>query len=140
MVFGVFDGIHPGHRVFLRQARKFGRELIAVVARDEAVWKLKKRMPKAGEQARLAALRAVLGGQSARSSATAQYRVVLGDRRQGSYGVIRKFKPDVICLGYDQKTFARDLKEKMRKGELPKIRLERLKPYYPSKFHSSLMK
>lgn len=34
MVFGVFDGLHPGHRAFLRQARKKGDKLIVVVARD----------------------------------------------------------------------------------------------------------
>jgi len=32
MVFGVFDGLHEGHKSFLRQARKYGGELRAVVA------------------------------------------------------------------------------------------------------------
>ena len=43
MVFGTFDGIHDGHRHFLREAKKQGEELIVAVSKDEVVQKLKNR-------------------------------------------------------------------------------------------------
>ena len=41
MVFGTFDVIHPGHRFFLEQAALKGDRLVAVIARDEFVNKIK---------------------------------------------------------------------------------------------------
>ncbi len=92
MVFGVFDGLHDGHRFFLREAKKRGGELIAVVARDAVVWLLKNKTPRHEEKVRVRAIR---------ESGLAD-RVVLGDQKQGTYAVIRRWKPDIICLGYDQ--------------------------------------
>ena len=37
IVFGVFDRLHSGHRAFLGQAKRHGKEVIAVLARDSAV-------------------------------------------------------------------------------------------------------
>lgn len=129
MVFGVFDGLHAGHRAFLRQARRQGQELIAVVARDEAVQKLKSRQPREGERARLAKIRRMPGVN----------RAVLGDAVQSSYGVIQRWKPDIICIGYDQSALEKDLKSRIRQGIIPRILLARLKPYRADKFRSSLM-
>lgn len=127
MVFGVFDGLHPGHRAFLRQAKRYGRELIAVVARNSAVRKLKNKKPKQNERVRLRAIRKMKGVS----------RAVLGDQKQGGYGVIRKYKPDVICLGYDQQRLGKDLWQQMRLGRIPRIQLVRLKSFRPEKFHTS---
>lgn len=131
MVFGVFDGLHPGHRAFLRQAARCGKDLIVVVARDSVVRKLKKKSAKQKEKQRLGALR--------KSYETWSHKVkmILGDRKQSSYGVIKKYKPDLICLGYDQKWLEKDLKIRVRQGSIPKIRLVKLKPYYAQKFKSS---
>lgn len=129
VVFGVFDRLHEGHRAFLRAAKKHGGELIAVVARDEQVRLLKKRMPLHNEQIRMRALR-----QSKLAD-----RVMLGDKKQGTYDVIRRHAPDIICLGYDQDALAVDLKTHMRDGILPYIRILRLRAYQPKKFKTSLM-
>ena len=129
MVFGVFDGLHPGHRAFLRQAKKYGNEVIAVVARDAAVRKLKKKEPRLNEKERAVVLR---------RSRLAD-RVVRGDTEEGAYRVIRRYKPDLICLGYDQNALADDLRERMQEGMIPRIRLIRMKPYQPEKFRSSLL-
>ena len=48
------------------------------------------------------------------------------------YKVIKQFKPDVICLGYDQITSLEELK----KFNIPIIRLKSYKPY---KYKSSKM-
>lgn len=129
MVFGVFDRLHEGHRAFLRQAKRYGTKLVAVVARDRAVFQLKKRKPRQNERVRVNTVRRV--GEV--------NRAVLGDQKRGSYSVIKKFAPAIICLGYDQRMLARDLKMRMRHGAIPTVRLVRLKPYRSKKFHTSIL-
>ena len=128
MVFGTFDILHPGHLNFFKQAREFGNFLIAVIARDKTVLKIKGRLPKNNEKKRLKNLKnnnlidkAVLGG--------------LKDK----YEIIKKFRPDVICLGYDQKTFTEGLKNKIKDFGL-KIKIVRLKSYKPEIYKSSKIK
>lgn len=116
-VFGVFDGLHEGHRAFLRQAKRRGGELIAVVAPDAAVRELKKKEPRLSEKERVLALR---------RSRLAD-RVILGDKKQGTYRVVQQYNPELICLGYDQFQLGRDLKRRMEKGSLLRVRLVRLK-------------
>ena len=130
MVFGVFDGLHPGHLHFFKETKKYGDKLIVVVARDKAVFSLKKKNPKKGERSRLAAVRRISGVEKA----------VLGDRVQSSYTVVKKYRPDVICLGYDQDWLKRDLEEKINLGLLPKIELIQITPHQPEELHSSLLR
>lgn len=129
MVFGVFDRLHPGHLNFLKQARKYGENLIVVVARDSAVRELKNKNPSQNEKERAAALRRLPEAD----------KIVWGDKKQGSYGVVKKYKPDAIGLGYDQKWLAKDLKKHKRGAFLCKVGLIRLKAHRPKKFHSSLL-
>lgn len=130
MVFGVFDRLHPGHRAFLKQAERYGKKLIVVVARDSVAWRLKKKKPKQSERVRLRVIRKVRGVS----------RAVLGDQRQSTYGVIKKYKPNLICLGYDQKWLGIDLKKRIKRKLVPRIRVIKLKPYHPEKFKSSKMR
>jgi FAD synthetase len=126
MVFGTFDVFHKGHESFLNQAKKHGDYLIVVIARDRTVLTVKRRKTENKEQDRLRILKssglvdkAVLGN--------------LGDK----YLVIKIYKPDVICLGYDQKNFVGDLKKKLREFGFDKTSVVRLKSYYPRKYKSS---
>ena len=120
LVFGTFDGLHPGHKYFLESAKKFGDELKAVVARDVNVRLLKKKSSKFGEESRLKTLK--------ESGLVDQ--AILG-RVSISYEIIKEIKPDVIALGYDQKA---DLEKiaKIFSGQL--VRLE---AWQPDKFKSS---
>lgn len=95
MVFGVFDGLHAGHRYFLKQTKA----TVVVVAPDLAVQQLKHKKLRYDEQERMAAVRAFLP----------EAQVVLGDEEQGSYEVVRKYQPDLVVLGYDQDELGRDL-------------------------------
>lgn len=139
MIFGTFDGVHAGHRHVFREARRIGEELdiveqkkngvakprgrarlYAVVARDSTVKRVKGVAPKYPECVRWAYLHgekdidvAVLGS--------------LGSK----HDVIKKYKPDVICLGYDQERFLRGL-EKVFRGKVV-----RLKPYKSDRYKSS---
>lgn len=91
VVFGVFDLLHPGHLYFLNQARRHGNYLTVVVTRDVRVVYEKKHKPIFNEHERLemiASLRIV-------------DRAMLGDK-VGEWTILRKLKPDVVCIGYDQ--------------------------------------
>ena len=129
MVFGVFDLLHEGHRAFLRAAAEHGEEVIAVVARDEMVRTLKQKIPAQNEAERLQALGAIPEVSHAE----------LGDSELGSYAVLKRHQPDVICLGYDQEVLADDLAIRMAAGEIPVARLVRLAAHEPEYWHTTLL-
>ena len=118
LVFGSFDVIHKGHLHFFGQARKHGDKLVAVIARDETIKQLKGKKPRYSEKARL------------RHVSKHVDKVFLGNKTN-KYGIIKKIKPDVICLGYDQNSFTKDLKKHFKK------KIRRLKPYKPHIYKSS---
>ena len=66
-------------------------------------------------------------------------QAVLGDAVLGSYDIVRKHKPDIICLGYDQQALADDLRMRMDRGEIDRIGLEVMQPFEPEKYHTSLL-
>ena len=129
MVFGVFDWLHPGHLSFLKQAAQYGDELIVVVARDSSVKKLKNKIPVHNEKERLLMIK----------KEPLVHLAVLGDSRLGSYDVIKKYKPDLICLGYDQKYLEKDLKQRMEEKKIPLVSLIVLDSYEPDRFHTKLL-
>ncbi len=130
LIFGVFDGFHQGHRVFIEQASKRGEKLIAVVARDGAVLALKGKKPHHGEAKRLETVKMLREVSFA----------TLGDDEQGSYEVVKTYQPDTICLGYDQEALAKDLAQRMAEGQLPVLPIIRLDPHEPHLFHTSLIR
>lgn len=129
MVFGTFDIFHNGHKDFFRQARKYGEYLIAVVARDKNVLEAKGRLPENNEIARQ---------QKISDSGLADI-VVLGNL-DNMYRVIQEYKPDVICVGYDQKYSAVELKEKLIAFGLDKTKIVRLRSFHPEIYKSSKLK
>ncbi|MDP2735476.1 MAG: adenylyltransferase/cytidyltransferase family protein, partial [bacterium] len=126
VVFGIFDGVHEGHRSLFLQAREQGKELVAIVGRDEACLRWKGRKPRHSEGERLELV----------SKELLVDRAVLGDEEQSTYGVIESLVPDAVCLGYDQEDLERDVKAWMaRNGR--NIPLIRLKPFKPELYHNS---
>jgi len=121
LVFGSFDGLHKGHLNLFKQARKHGDKLIAVIARDSTIKKIKGRAPRYPEKTRL------------KKVAEHVDKAVLGNKRN-KYAVIKRINPDIICLGYDQNSFTRDLKKHFKK------KIIRLKPYKPHIYKSSKIK
>lgn len=126
MIFGTFDRLHPGHLDYIRQARKHGSYLIAIVARDCNVEKIKGVLPKNNEQKRLQQISQLPTVDHAR----------FGHVNQSPLKVIIEEKPDVICLGYDQNSYTKNLKQELEKHELYP-RIIRLKPFNEKKFKSS---
>lgn len=99
LVFGTFDILHPGHQWFLRNAARHGERLVAVVSRDDFVRSWKGSSPVRNQDSRIEAL--VSSGLVAQA--------VLADPEIRTYGVLEEIKPDVICLGHDQKALLDDL-------------------------------
>ncbi len=89
---GVFDIIHPGHIHFLSWARKRGDVLVVVVARDARVKKAKGRLPANNEHDRLEVV----------SSLRQVDAALLGSEGSCS-DTLERVRPDVVCLGHDQK-------------------------------------
>ncbi len=120
MCFGTFDKLHKGHLSYFRQARKYGDYLIVVVARDRNVEKIKGKLPCENEKKRLKKIDKINFVDKA----------VLGQLRN-RYNTIKKYEPDIICLGYDQEA---DI-ERLRKFFKGKV--IRLKPFKENIYKSS---
>lgn len=122
-MFGVFDLLHPGHKNFLRQAKSLGDYLIVSVARDRNVKKVKGYKSVMSENDRVRVLKKI----------KIVDKVVLGGVAS-PWPHIKQEKPDVIALGYDQKSY-------VVMKELKKIaKIVRLKPYKPKHYKSSRLR
>ncbi|MCH7828312.1 adenylyltransferase/cytidyltransferase family protein [Patescibacteria group bacterium] len=128
VVFGIFDGIHDGHRSLFRQAKRYGDELVVVIGRDSASLKWKGKNPKYNQETR----RALVLKEEQVDQA------VLGDEEQSSYKVLENLNPDGICLGYDQDDLAQDLRLWLKKmGRETPIYI--LKLHHPHINHTSFL-
>ena len=86
---GTFDILHPGHILYLREAKKLGDELYVIVARDANV--LHKPRPILPEEQRLEMV----------ESLKVVDHAMLGDSKD-KCRLVRAIQPDIIALGYDQ--------------------------------------
>ena len=121
MIFGTFDGLHPGHRFFIEQAAKRG-EVTVVVARDSTVERIKGRKPRQSQDKRIAAI----------TQTFSSVRPILGDPSD-FLAPVRSTRPDLIVLGYDQQ-----LPPGVTIDDLPCV-VERLSAFEPERYKSSLL-
>ena len=128
MVFGSFDVVHDGHRSLFKQAKRHGDKLIVVIARDDTYETLRHYKPLHDENERL---------QSVASEELVD-EAILGERKD-YYRVIRQHRPNIICLGYDQKDFIDDLEKQLALMKLD-AKIIRLESYNPEKLKSSIIK
>ena len=128
MVFGVFDGIHAGHRALLKQAKDLGNYLIVVVAPDHIVTELKGHSPRNGLVGRMDEVGKIRGVKE----------VLIGDHQNGTWEVVKKHQPDVIALGYDQTALRANLELHLDEFS-PKPDIIILGSYRPNQMHSSLL-
>ena len=129
MVFVAFDGLHPGHLSFFRQAKKYGNFLIVSVGTDKNVKKIKGQKPLFSELERLGLVRDL----------SIVDQAVLGVE-EDFYNEIKKYAPDVVCLGYDQWASEAEVKRELLRVGLGKTRIIRLKPYKKNKAKSTVVK
>lgn len=128
-IFGVFDGIHEGHLSFIKEAKKQGNHLVAIVARDEVVKKIKNKLPLSNEVERINALLNVPDIDL----------VLLGDPEIETYNTLKEVNPQVVYLGYDQKDLLNNINKVMKNGSLQKMKIITGQPYKPDIFHSSII-
>ncbi len=117
LITGTFDIIHPGHLNLIKQARGLGNFVVAIIARDANVLKIKGREPHFNENQRLINLQKL----------NLVDKVILGDLID-PYKMILDEKPDIIALGYDQKVFVDDLQKKIDDTRYT-IHVTRLMPF-----------
>ena len=101
MVFGVFDGLHDGHRAMLRAAETRSQELCIVLTLDSVVRQLKARPPLYSYKEREEELQRFFP----------QAHIIAGDETLGSWNVLSRFAPDLVFLGYDQEAIAPHLQK-----------------------------
>jgi len=121
---GVFSIIHPGHILFLKEAKKLGDELIVIVARDVTV-KKKKGKILIPENQRLKVIKSLKYVDNA----------ILGSK-EDMLKPIEKIKPDIIALGKNQKIDENFLKKEFKKRGI-NAKIVRIKSYWNGKLNSS---
>lgn len=126
VVFGVFDLLHPGHLAFLGQARRLGDELVVVVTRDDAAKREKGRRTQLTTRERVGLVAGVRWVGHA----------VMGDPPHRYFSVLRRLKPDIIALGYDQPCDIPAFWRTLASLGLPETRVVRLKEYKGHRYHS----
>ena len=108
LVFGTFDGLHPGHHFFLRSAKTNGTHLSVSVARDAHVRELKDKVSVDREQERLRRV----------SDLSFVDEAFLSDEELGTFSVLENARPDLIILGHDQEALEASLRLWMESREL----------------------
>ena len=118
---GTFDIVHIGHIRTLEEAKKYVDVLAVVVARDSTVKMFKNREPLNTEDIRLEIV----------SNLKPVDVAILGSEEDFMIPV-KRIKPDMIFLGYDQKM------PSPLKGKIKNIEVKKINVYYKG-YKSSLM-
>lgn len=129
MASGVFDLLHPGHVVYLSEAKRAGGKssrLIVVVARDSTVRKVRNREPVFNEEARRILVESLKPVDEA----------ILGSEPFSFEEIVRKVRPDVVAFGYDQESWMRDFL-KAKNGMKWKTKAVKIREFKSSPIHSS---
>lgn len=129
LVFGAFDGLHPGHLDFFKQAKEFGETLIVSVGTDKNVEKIKGKKPLFNQEERMNLV----------SHLDIVDQTVIG-HESNFYKHIAEIAPDVICLGYDQWAVEDEVKAGLRAVGLSGCRVVRLKPFDEGRAKSTHLK
>jgi len=121
---GVFGILHPGHLLFLKEAKKLGDRLMVIVARDNTVKRIKGKIL-IPEKQRLEVIKAVKYVDNA----------VLGDDKN-IFKPIEKIRPDIIALGKNQEIDEDFLRGELKKRNL-KAKVVRIKKHLNSELNST---
>ena len=116
-VAGTFEIIHPGHIAYLRHAWTLGR-VVAVIARDSTVRKIKGRDVIIPENQRLEVISNIVYVHKAR----------LG-YEDDMFRVVEEERPNIILLGPNQPFSEDSLREELRKRGLGNIEVIRFNDY-----------
>lgn len=128
LVFGTFDILHDGHVFLLEFARRQGDRLIASIAHDDVVFRLKKHFPQNNMHVRVANVKEKKLVDDAH----------VGDSELGVWSIIHTYKPDTIVVGYDQHVLYEALTQYQKTNDVS-YSLVRALSYKGDTLHSSLL-
>lgn len=128
LTFGTFDSVHKWHLYYLSEAKKYWDRLITIVAKDKNVEKFKGTRPLHNEKRRKKDIQ----------ETNIPHTVHIGDLKD-PLKWIKKYKPQTICLWYDQKGFSSELQKYINANLYP-INIVRISPYKEKIFKSSIIK
>ena len=98
---GTFDLLHPGHVLYLTEARAFGDELYVIVARDSMI--KHKPKPIILEEQRLTMV----------NSLKIVDKAILGSETD-MFEPLSEINPDIVAIGYDQTYDTGELEAKLK--------------------------
>lgn len=128
LTFGTFDGLHPGHIFYLTQAQNLGDKLYVCIARDNTVEKVKEKKTKFSQEERKAAIKEYFPDAD----------VVIGHSSDRTK-IIRDIRPDIICLGHDQRHFVDQIKPCLKENNID-CEIIRMKDFYPDVYKTSIIR
>ncbi len=117
LTFGTFDLFHKWHEFYLQSARKYWDSLHTIIARDSNVEKIKWFLPVDKENIRKFNVEAFWICES----------VILWDLNDPLVPVV-KIEPDIICLGYDQRSFPEQLQLYLDQTGIEIVRMDSFEP------------
>jgi cytidyltransferase-like protein len=118
LVFGTFDGLHQGHKFFLRSAKSRGSHLSVGVAHDEHIVILKGKKPQGPLFRRMEEI----------SKLSYVDETLECDKDLGSFKIIEKALPDLIILGHDQLELEQELLKWMSEHDhyVPMLKIKKI--------------
>ena len=122
MVFGVFDGLHDGHKHLLTEATNRCEKLIVVVTLDMVVTLLKNHPPKYSYEERAKMI----------ADFNPDLVIVPSDPTLGGWNILERHHPDMIFLGYDQHAIEREMKRLHKSFFI-------IDAHHPDTIHSSIL-
>ncbi|ODS42291.1 MAG: hypothetical protein MSIBF_02875 [Candidatus Altiarchaeales archaeon IMC4] len=121
---GAFQIIHPGHILYLSEAKKLGSRLVVILARDKTIREQQRRLV-IPEGQRLAVVKSLKPVDDA----------ILGDEHD-IFVPVEKIRPDIIALGPNQKSDTGFIEmELKRRGIIAEV--VRINGFYDGEFNST---
>lgn len=127
MLFGSFDGIHPGHEYLISQAQDLGGKVIAVIAQDNIILRTKKKSPRESLEQRMENMQKTFP----------DITVIAGDTMQGAWSAIKTHRPATIVVGYDQDALKAALIDIQNTYDFNIIQIS---SFHPEKYKSSILR
>jgi len=128
LTFGTYDLVHPWHKYFLEESKKYGNVLITIVATDANVIKFKWKTPVRSEKERVKDVNDLWISDCV-------YLWKWGHPMLW----LKLYNPKVVCLWYDQVWFSNELTEYIKEKKL-KTQIIRITPYKEDTYKSSIIK